>query len=105
MRRRVKEWGGLKAPPLPLTRYRGRTNREALAWLRDRDDWWTANRDEDDSGWLAWLLEGHDQVGDFPWCGSVGAPCDDRDCLCIIWAEHLAQTDELNPQTIRRTSP
>ena len=72
MRRRVKEPTGTDVPPLPLTRYRGRTNREALAWIRARDEWWTQYRDPDDPQWLAWLLDGYDQVGNLRWCGSVG---------------------------------
>lgn len=89
MRRRVKEVAASDAPPLPLTHYRGSTNREALAWMRDRDEWWTANREEEDSAWLAWLLDGWEQVGDLPWCGSLGALCSDDDCMCVAWPEHL----------------
>lgn len=92
MRRRTREINPADAPPLPLTRYHGSTNREALAWVRDRETWWTANRDPDDSGWLAWLMDGWDRVGDLAWCGSVGAPCDNPDCLCVVWPEHLELT-------------
>lgn len=105
MRRRIKDVDPAAGPPLPLTRYRGTTSREALAWMRARDEWWTASRDEDDSGWLLWLLEGWDQVGDLPWCGSVGAPCGDDDCTCAVWPEHLSQeTDPIPTHPMRRGS-
>lgn len=91
MRRRPKEGAGAGAPPLPLSRYRGTTNREAFAWLCARDEWWTATRDPDDPGWLGWLLEGYEQTGNGAWCGSVGAPCGDPDCMCVVWPEHLEQ--------------
>lgn len=94
MRRRTKE-SAATAPPLPLVRYRGSTAREALAWLRERDEWWNSTHDVDDAAsgsreWLPWLLDGHEQIGDLAWCGSVDAPCGDDDCLCVVWPEHLA---------------
>ncbi len=93
MRRRVKEGSGPGTPPLPLIRYRGTTNREALIWLNQREVWWDTTRDEDDGGWLPFLLAGWEQVGDLTYCGgSTGAPCGDSDCLCAIppgWPEHL----------------
>ena len=88
MRRRVKE-DVRAAPPLPLSHYRGSTSREALAWLRGRDEWWNANHDEEDGDWLPWLLDGWEQVGDLPWCGSVAAPCGDSDCMCVLWPEQF----------------
>lgn len=92
MRRRTKV-NAASAPPLPLARFRGTTNREALAWMRERAAWWDATHDEDDSGWLSWLLDGWDQVGDPSWCGSIGAPCGDGDCICVVWPEHLSLSE------------
>ena len=97
MRRRPKETPASDRPPLPLTHYRGSSNRDAVAWVRQREEWWTTTRDPEDSGWLAWLLDGWDQVGDLSWCGSVGAPCGNGDCMCVVWPEHEAQTHQTNP--------
>ena len=85
MRRRVKE-SGRNAPPPPLTQYRGSTNREVLAWLEARQEWWDATPDDpgQQSGDLQWLFDGWEQVGDLHWCGSIAAPCGDPDCLCAL---------------------
>lgn len=97
MRRRAKETPESDRPPLPLTHYRGSSNREAVAWIQARDDWWTEHGDPHDPGWLAWLLDSHEQVGVLSWCGSAGAPCGDDDCMCVVWPEHEAQTHQTNP--------
>jgi hypothetical protein len=89
VRRRPRERTGPGAPPPELTTFTGTSNRDKLAWLRARDDWWEQIHpmadDPDQVGSLQWVIDGHDQVGDFHWCGSVGAPCDDPDCLCTVW--------------------
>lgn len=84
MRRRVREQSGPGAPPLHLARYRGTTLREGLAWIVARKDWWDNTHDEDHPGWLLWLLDGWEQVGDLPFCGATGTPCGSEDCLCAI---------------------
>lgn len=99
MRRRVKERAEGEGPLLPLRHFRGHTNREALTWIRSREEWWTTTADPDDSGWPAWLLDGWEQVGDLSWCGSIGTPCANDDCMCITWPEHATTQDDPNQQT------
>lgn len=106
MRRRPKAVDAPGAPPLPLTRYRGSTNREALAWLSEREAWWDATHDADEQdqvGVLQWTMDGWDQVGDLHWCGSVGAPCADPDCLCVVWPEHLQADPNETPGSAHRS--
>jgi hypothetical protein len=103
MRRRLREQRP-DAPPLPLTHYRGTTNREALAWLTAREEWWDATHDENHAGWLPFLLEGWEQVGDLHWCGSVGAPCGDDDCLCAIPPPEPISTGTAHRATERNAS-
>lgn len=86
MRRRVRETGP-GAPPLPLTRYRGSSNREAQAWMRARMEWWDNTHDFEAVGDIQFLIDGLDQIGDLHFCGSVGAPCGDPDCLCAAEQE------------------
>ena len=94
MRRRVRV-NAASAPPLPLARFRGSTNREALSWMHERQQWWDATHDvELDGGWLPWLLDGWEQVGDLSWCGSIGDPCADHDCLCVVWPEYLSLVED-----------
>ena len=92
MRRRPRESPGRGAPPPELLTFTGTSNRDKLAWLRARDDWWDRTHPEDEDpeqiGSLQWLFEGHEQVGDFHWCGSVGASCADPDCLCSVCHEY-----------------
>jgi hypothetical protein len=87
MRRRAKEHAA-GAPPAELLTFPGGGNREALEWVRAREQWWDDNRDPvHDPGWLPWLMESWDQVDPLPWCGSVGAPCGELDCLCAFGPE------------------
>ena len=84
MRRRVQA-NGNGQPPLPLAHYRGSTTREALSWLSARTKWWDENHAPEDVGDLQWLFDGFAQTGEnFPFCGSIGAPCGDDDCLCTL---------------------
>lgn len=82
--RRRQTAGPSNVPPPRLRTYAGRSTREALAWIDARDQWWTVNRHPDDPRWLPFLLEGWEQVGDLKWCGSIGSPCADDDCLCQV---------------------
>lgn len=90
MRRRVREESGPGAPPAALRTYTGGpTNREKLAWLEARQLWWDATHEDPEHPlMLEWTIDGHDQVGALHWCGSVGAPCADPDCLCATWPEY-----------------
>ncbi len=100
MRRRPIAADAPGAPPAHLRTLTAGTSREKLAWIAARDEWWEATHHEDSSGWLPWLLDGWDQVGDLPWCGSVGDPCGDTDCMCVAWSEHIqrmAGTASLRP--------
>lgn len=84
MRRRAQA-NGNRQPPLPLSRYKGSTTREALSWLSARMKWWDENHDPEDVGDLQWLFDGFAQTGEsFPFCGSIGASCGDDDCLCTL---------------------
>ncbi len=85
MRRRPREADAPGAPPPHLRTLTAVTTRDKLAWLHDREQWWDATQDEDSGGWLPWLLEGWEQVGDLPFCGKVGEPCDDVECICNAW--------------------
>jgi hypothetical protein len=96
VRRRPRAADAHGAPPLPLAHYRGTTNREALAWIRERGVWWDATHADDERdqvGVLRWTMDGWDRVGDLHWCSSIGAPCNNPDCLCTTWPEHLAADD------------
>ena len=87
MRRRARD-NGNRQPPLPLAHYRGSTTREALSWLSARMKWWDENHDPEDVGDLQCLLDGFEQTGEsFTFCGSIGAPCGDDDCLCAFEQE------------------
>jgi len=83
MRRRVRETGA-GAPPLPLTRYHGSSNREAFAWIRARSTWWNETHGFEAVGDIQWVIDGYAQVGDMHFCGSIGASCGDDDCLCTL---------------------
>jgi hypothetical protein len=105
VRRRPKEHPA-GAPPAELVTFPGGSTREKLAWVRDRERWWDDNRDEDDAGWLSWLIAGWDQVEPLPWCGSVGAPCGDGECMCVAWPEHLdARSNPLTDAPTRKATP
>ena len=91
MRRRVRA-GGSSDPPLPLAHFRGTTNREAAAWIAQREAWWDQTHDEDDPGTFTFLFDGLAQVGDPHWCGSLGARCSNRDCLCHLEDEQNGET-------------
>jgi hypothetical protein len=84
VRRRVRAQANGQ-PPLPLSRYKGSTTREALSWLSARMKWWDENHGPEDAGDLQWLFDGFAQTGEsFPFCGSIGASCGDDDCLCTL---------------------
>lgn len=89
MRRRPKEVADVDLPPASLRTFTGATSRQKLAWLDARDQWWHDTKNDDDPGWLDWLLDGYEQVDPMPWCGSIGDPCGDADCMCIVWPEYL----------------
>lgn len=93
MRRRPRAADAPGTPPVELLTFTGTTNRERFAWLIARQEWWDANHHPDEPGDLQWVIDGHDQVGDFPCCGSTGVPCDDPDCLCNTWSDYCGRTD------------
>lgn len=89
MRRRPPAADDPSLPPAHLQTLTGVvTTREKLAWLRARERWWEDTQGGDSGGWLPWLLDSWDQIGDLPFCGSVGGdPCGDVECLCGIPAD------------------
>lgn len=86
MRRRPLAADDPGLPPAHLRKLTGVTTREKLAWLHAREQWWDDTQDGDSGGWLPWLLDSWEQIDDLPFCGSVGEPCGDAECVCgIAW--------------------
>jgi len=88
MRRRLKGAAGHGVPPTALMTFTGTSNRDKLAWLDAREQWWAQAHpqadDLDQVGSLQWLFDGQAQVGAFHWCGSLDAACGDPDCMCVL---------------------
>lgn len=92
MRRRPRGPDAPGAPPAELLTYTGSTNREALAWVAARMEWWHATHEPEALGDLQWLIDSHDQIGDLRWCGRLTGTCGDDDCGCVVWPEYLERT-------------